>query len=135
NSPKNYFEEPEWLLKFLELPFNKGILVWSVVNICQSTASQATCFLGCFDVGNINHSLSLLDIAPTNYYVCLLFIKTVPSSGLNHVCMILVALFSFQRTPHSFFSSVALLRRASLRPKITSCSSCLKSFRFVSQLL
>ncbi len=25
NSPKNYFEEPEWLLKFLELPFNKGI--------------------------------------------------------------------------------------------------------------
>ena len=47
----------------------------------------------------LTQSLSLLDIAPTNYYVCLLFIKTVPSSGLNHVCMILVALFSFQRTP------------------------------------
>ena len=61
-----------------------------------------------------------------------------PSSGLNHVCMIPVALFSFQRTPHSSFLSVALLllvkfldvpfmyafvallRRASLRPKITS---------------
>ena len=59
-------------------------------------------------------------------------------SGLNHVCMILVALFSFQRTPRSSFLSVALLllvkfldvpfmyafvallRRASLRPKITS---------------
>ena len=31
------------------------------------------------------------------------------SSGLNHVCMIPVAVFSFQRTPHSFFSSIALL--------------------------
>jgi len=30
--------------------------------------------LGCFDVGNINQSLSLLDIAPTNY-VCLLLPK------------------------------------------------------------
>ncbi|WP_407398419.1 hypothetical protein, partial [Anaerovibrio sp.] len=40
--------------------------------------------------------------------------KTVPSSGLNHVCMILVALFSFQRTPHSSFLSVALLLLAKL---------------------
>ena len=74
-----------------ELPFYKGISVWSVVNICQSTASQATCFLGCFDVGNINQSLSLLDIAPTNYlYMFITSEEVIPSSGLNHVCMIQV---------------------------------------------
>ncbi|WP_303726770.1 hypothetical protein, partial [Anaerovibrio lipolyticus] len=66
NSPKKYFEEPEWLLKFLELPFNKGISWFYMFNVLKNITN---------------------------------------SSGLNHVCMILVALFSFQRTPYALWSS------------------------------
>ena len=89
-------------LKVLELPFYKGISWFYMFNVLKNITNP---------------------------------------SGLNHVCMILVALFSFQRTPHSSFLSVALLllvkfldvpfmyafvallRRASLQPKITSCSN------------
>ncbi|MBP3231259.1 MAG: hypothetical protein J6M33_03085, partial [Anaerovibrio sp.] len=102
-----------------ELPFYKGISVWSVVNICQSTASQATCFLGCFDVGNINQSLSLLDIAPTNYlYMFITSEEVIPSSGLNHVCMIPVALFSFQRTPLTLRVSLFIIAKFTNRVKL-----------------
>ena len=42
-------------------------------------------------MGNINQSLSLLDIAPTNYlYMFITSEEVIPSSGLNHVCMIQV---------------------------------------------
>jgi len=58
------------------------------VNINQSISPKAH-FLGCFGMGTFIQSTS-----PK-----VRFLEAAPSSGLNHVCMILVALFSFQRTP------------------------------------